>query len=56
MLDDLQKLYNTLLLIETRGESTKIMGSCISYIEEMIKNATTQSINDEVKQNGDQSI
>lgn len=34
--EKLQKLYNTLLLIETRGESTKIMGECLKYTEQMI--------------------
>lgn len=33
----LQKLYNTLLLVETKGESTKIMGECLRYIEQMLK-------------------
>lgn len=38
MVDDLTKLYNTLLLIETRGESTKIMAQCLQFMEEMIAN------------------
>lgn len=33
----LQKLYNTLLLIETKGESTKIMSQCLGYLEQLIK-------------------
>lgn len=36
MVDNLTKLYNTLLLIETRGESTKIMAQCLAFIEQMI--------------------
>lgn len=36
MADNLVKLYNTLLLIETKGESTKIMGQCLQFIEQMI--------------------
>ena len=35
----LQILYNTLLTIETKGESTKIMAECIKYIEQLIKEA-----------------
>ena len=38
MVDDLTKLYNTLLLIETRGESTKTMAPCLQFMEEMIAN------------------
>lgn len=36
MKEKLQTLYNTLLLIETKGESTKIMADCIRYVEKMI--------------------
>lgn len=37
MVEKLSKLYNTLSLIETKGESTKIMGECLKYIESLIK-------------------
>ena len=48
MVDDLTKLYNTLLLIETRGESTKIMAQCLQFIEQMIANKQpeTESTNE----------
>lgn len=36
MIENLTKLYNTLLLIETRGESTKTMAKCLQYIELMV--------------------
>lgn len=36
MADKLVKLYNTLLLVETKGESTKIMGQCLQFMEQMI--------------------
>lgn len=36
MVDNLTKLYNTFLLIETRGESTKIMAQCLQFLENMI--------------------
>ena len=29
MKENLQKLYNTLALIETKGENTKIMADCL---------------------------
>lgn len=39
MEDKLRKLYNTLMLIETRGESTKIMGECLRFTEQLINEA-----------------
>ena len=36
MVEKLSKIYNTLLLIETKGENTKIMAQCLQYIENMI--------------------
>lgn len=39
MKENLMKLYNTLLLIETKGESTKIMGECLRFTEQLIKEA-----------------
>lgn len=35
MENELLKLYNTLLLIETRGESTKIMADCLRFVEQL---------------------
>ena len=32
----LRKLYNTMLLIETKGENTKIMAECLRYLEQLI--------------------
>ena len=36
MVNNLTKLYNTLMLIETKGEGTKIMAQCLQYLEQMI--------------------
>ena len=33
MKEDLIKLYNTLKLISTKGDDTKIMGKCLEYTE-----------------------
>ena len=38
MVNNLTKLYNTLMLIETKGEGTKIMAQCLQYLEQMIAN------------------
>ena len=43
MENDLKKLYNTLLLIETKGESTKIMADCIKFTEQLINRAREES-------------
>lgn len=36
MSNELKKLYNTLLGVETKGESTKIMGMCLQFLENLI--------------------
>ena len=36
MINELSKLYNTLMLIETKGENTKLMSNCIQYLEGLI--------------------
>lgn len=36
MVENLTKLYNTLMLVETRGESTKTMAKCLAYIELLV--------------------
>lgn len=37
MRENLVKLHNTLSLVETRGESTKIMAQCLQFIEQMVQ-------------------
>lgn len=36
IVNDLVKLYNTLMLINTNGEDTKRMSNCLQYLEGMI--------------------
>ena len=36
MSNELKKLYNTLLGVETKGESTKLMGMCLQFLENLI--------------------
>lgn len=33
--ENLIRLYNTLALIETKGESTKLMAQCMVFVEQM---------------------
>lgn len=47
MVEKLTKLYNTLVLIETKGENTKIMSTCLRYVEQLIneeKENATKSV------------
>lgn len=39
MVENLQKLYNTMILVETKGNSTKTMADCLRFIEKMIVEA-----------------
>ena len=43
MENNLRKLYNTILLIETKGESTKIMADCIKFLEQLIVDESKKS-------------
>ena len=43
MENELKKLYNTLLLIETKGESTKIMADCLKFTDQLINIAHEES-------------
>ena len=36
MVNELTLLYNTLMTIETKGESTKIMAQCLNYANQLI--------------------
>ena len=39
----LKKLYNTLVLVETKGESTKIMAECLHYVEKLAAEAKAEA-------------
>ena len=43
MENNLRKLYNTMLLIETKGENTKIMAECIKFLEQLIAEESKRS-------------
>lgn len=44
MENNLRKLYNTMLLIETKGESTKIMAECIKFLEQLIAEESKRTV------------
>lgn len=48
--EDLIKLHNTLALIETKGESTKIMAQCMVFVEQLAANVRTSETQASQKQ------
>lgn len=34
--EELAKLHNTLAIVETRGDNTKIMADCLRFIEQLV--------------------
>ena len=42
MVEELTKLYNTMMLVETKGENTKIMGNCLQYLDNLIAKARSE--------------
>ena len=48
MKENLIKLHNTLALVETKGESTKIMAQCLAYVEQLIKEEQNKPVGEEV--------
>ena len=36
MVNELTKQYNTMMLIETKGENTKQMAMCLNYLSQLI--------------------
>ena len=44
MEEKLTKLYNALALVETKGESTKIMANCLVYLDQLVKEAHASKV------------
>ena len=44
MVEKLTKLHNTLLLVETKGENTKIMAECLRFLEQTIAEEKQQQV------------
>lgn len=44
MEEKLTKLYNALALVETKGESTKIMANCLVYLDQLVKEAKATDV------------
>lgn len=44
MEEKLTRLYNTLMLIETKGEGTKLMAQCLNYVQALTAEARESAI------------
>ena len=42
--EKLTRLYNTLMLIETKGESTKLMAQCLNYVQSLAAEANQPAV------------
>lgn len=47
MKEKLIKLYNTLMLIETKGENTKLMAQCLNYTLQLANEVEEETCNAE---------
>lgn len=47
MNEKIVRLYNTMLQIETKGESTKIMADCLRFVENLAKEAAQPTFTEE---------
>ena len=47
MSEKLIRLYNTMLQIETKGESTKLMADCLRFVENLAKEAAQPKVTEE---------
>jgi hypothetical protein len=50
---ELQKLYNTLLLVETKGESTIAMADCLRFTKQLIAQAKADREAKQAEQSGE---
>lgn len=48
---ELAKLYNTLMLIETKGESTKLMAQCLTFVQALRSQVVAEKYADTEKEN-----
>lgn len=44
MEEKLTRLYNTLMLIETKGEGTKLMAQCLNYVQVLAAEARESAV------------
>ena len=44
MATNLTRLYNTMLMVKTEGESTKIMADCLRFVEKLISEENAKQV------------
>lgn len=49
MSTELIKLYNTLALIETKGEGTKLMAQCLAFVEQLANESRANEMKEQEK-------
>lgn len=47
MVNELTKLYNTMMLIETKGENTKQMAMCLNYLSQLIAKCASEPVKED---------
>lgn len=52
MSTELIKLYNTLSLIETKGEGTKLMAQCLVFVEQLANEARANEMKNQEETSG----
>lgn len=53
-LTQLNQIYNTLLMVSTKGQDTVLMGQCIYAMEQLV-NTVNQRLQEEAKEASDES-
>ena len=51
--NELTKLYNTMMLIETKGENTKLMAQCLNFVSALINKCNSEQSNSCVSEGSD---
>ena len=52
MKQDLRSLFNTLCQVETKGQSTIVMGDCLKFLEQLINKIPEEQSDAEIEQMG----
>lgn len=53
MSEELQKLYNTLSIIETKGESTIVMADCLKFVNQLIAKCKEEEKSNKMEPNNE---
>lgn len=48
MVNKLTALYNTMAMVETKGENTVLMGDCLKYLKQLIAEEQAKPVEESV--------